>query len=207
VLTSPSLEPYPTIPGDSPVVGVLASGSGSNFEVIAEHVDAGRLDVELAGLVCNNPGARCLDRAERLGVDSSVVDHREFADRESFDRAVLERLDDWQVDWVVMAGWMRIVTDTFIDAYRDRILNLHPSLLPAFPGAHAVEDALEAGVNITGCSVHLVTEDVDDGPLVAQSAVPVHADDTSESLHERIHEAEHWLFPRAIARAIAARRS
>ncbi len=206
MLTSPSLDPYPSIPGDPPVVGVLASGSGSNFEVIAEHVDEGRLAIDLAGLVCNTPDAHCLDRAERLGVESAVVDHREFADRESFDRAVLARLRDWQVDWVVMAGWMRIVTETFIEAYRDRILNLHPSLLPAFPGAHAVADALEAGVKITGCSVHIVTEEVDGGPLVAQSAVPVHADDTAESLHERIQEAEYWLFPRATARAITQSR-
>lgn len=206
MLVSPPLDDYPEIPGEPPTVGVLASGSGSNFETIVEHVDEGRLSVEIAGLVCNNPGAGCLDRAERLGVDSHVIDHREFEAREPFDAAVVEQLQTLEVEWVVMAGWMRIVTRSFIEAYRDRIINLHPSLLPAFRGAHAVEDALEAGVKITGCSVHIVTEEVDAGPLVAQAAVPVHAGDDSDTLHERIHDAEHWLFPRAIAHVIASER-
>ncbi len=207
MLTSPSLDSYPTIPGPPPRIAILASGSGSNFEVLADHVHSGRLDVELSGLICNNPEARCLDRAERLGVTRCVIDHRRFETRKRFDRALLEQLDDWEADWVVMAGWMRIVTPSFIEAYRRRILNLHPSLLPAFPGAHAVEDALEAGVKVTGCSVHLVTEDVDDGPLVAQTAVPVEESDDVDQLHERIHEAEHWLFPRAVAYAIRQSRN
>ena len=205
-LTSPPLDDFPEIPGPTPTVGILASGSGSNFETIARRVDEGRLDSEIAGLICNNPGAGCLARAERLGVEATVIDHRGFDEREAFDRAVLERLQSMGVEWVVMAGWMRIVTPTFIEAYRERILNLHPSLLPSFPGAHAVDDALEAGVRMTGCTVHIVTEKVDDGPIVAQAAVPVYDGDDSDALHARIHEAEHHLFPRAIALAVAERR-
>jgi len=206
MLVSPPLDDYPDIPGEPPTVGVLASGSGSNFETLVEHVDDGQLSVEIGGLVCNNPGAGCLDRARRLGIDAQVIDHRAFEDRETFDGAVVGHLREVGVDWVVMAGWMRIVTGSFIAAYRDRIINLHPSLLPAFRGAHAVEDAMQAGVRITGCSVHLVTEEVDAGPLVAQAAVPVRADDDVDTLQDRIHDAEHWLFPRAIARVIASRR-
>ena len=206
-LASPSFENgFPEIPGEPSVVGVLASGSGSNFETIAECVERGDLDVELETLVCNNPGAGCLQRADRLGVPSQVIDHRQLDERESFDAAVLEHLKTRGVEWVVMAGWMRIVTADFIDAYRDRILNLHPSLLPSFPGAHAVADAMEAGVKVTGCTVHLVTEEVDSGPILAQAAVPVGEDDDRDALHERIHRAEHWLFPRAIALAVSRRR-
>lgn len=207
MLVSPPLDDYPDIPGEPPAIGVLASGSGSNFETIVGHADDGKLSVEIAGLICNNPDAGCLDRAERLGVDAHVIDHRDFEARQTFDAAVVEQLRALEVEWVVMAGWMRIATASFIEAFRDRIINLHPSLLPAFRGAHAVEDALEAGVKITGCSVHLVTEEVDAGPLIAQAAVPVQTDDEADALHDRIHDAEHWLFPRAIARVIASERT
>lgn len=182
---------------------MLASGSGSNFEAIVDAAREGGLEIAVRALVCNNASARCLERAERLGIDANVIDHRSFEERATFDAAVRDHLRDRRIEWVVMAGWMRIATRTLIDAFRGRILNLHPSLLPAFPGATAVEDALEEGVRMTGCTVHVVTEDLDGGPIVAQAAVPVRDVDDTDRLHDRIHEAEHWLFPRAIARAIA----
>lgn len=188
----------------APTLGILASGSGSNFETIVDAADCGLLDdVEIAGLICNEPEAGCLERAERLDVPSCLIDHRDYPDRASFDAEVVERLKTWSVDWVIMAGWMRIVTPGFIDAYRDRILNIHPSLLPSFPGAHAVRDALKAGVRMTGCTVHIVTEDVDDGPIIGQAAVPVRGDDDLDALQERIHRAEHALYPQAIAATVA----
>mgnify|MGYP006296956593 CR=1 FL=1 len=204
---SPPYDGFPEIPGDPPVLGILASGSGSNFETIANCVERGDLEADISCLVCNNPGARCLDRAERLGVPSTVINHRDYDDRSEFDVEIVEHLKSRDVEWVVMAGWMRIVTSTFIDAYRERIVNLHPSILPAFRGVQAVDDALEAGVKMTGCTVHTVTEEVDAGPIIAQAAVPVRADDDHDSLIERIHEAEHWIFPRAIADAVAQTRT
>jgi phosphoribosylglycinamide formyltransferase-1 len=208
-LVSPRFEFTDTPPTlNAPTLGILASGSGSNFERIVEAADGGVLDdVEIAGLVCNEPEAGCLQRARRLGVAPRLINHRDFPDRSTFDAEVVEQLKTWSVDWVIMAGWMRIVTPAFIEAYRNRILNIHPSLLPSFPGAHAVRDALEAGVRMTGCTVHIVTEDVDDGPIIGQAAVPVRSDDDVEALQERIHRAEHTLYPRAIAWAVHETRS
>lgn len=189
----------------SATLGILASGSGSNFETIVDAADGGVLDqCRIAGLVCNEPDAACLQRARRLGVPHRVINHRNFPDRTDFDTEVVDQLTAWSVDWVIMAGWMRIVTPAFIEAFHRRILNIHPSLLPSFPGAHAVADALEAGVRMTGCTVHIVTEDVDDGPIVAQAALPVRSDDDVDSLQQRIHRAEHAIFPRAIAATIEA---
>lgn len=199
---SPSLDSLRT--NSAPArLGILASGSGSNFEVIVEACRSGVIRGEVSVLVGNNPGSRVFERAERLGVDAVEVDHRNFDRRRDFDARVVEALHDNEVDWVVMAGWMRIATPVLIDAFEGRTINLHPSLLPAFPGYDAVGMALESGVRISGCTVHIVTLEVDGGPIVAQAAVPVLAGDDHRSLHERIHKAEHSLFARAIAHAIA----
>ncbi|MGM0558166.1 MAG: phosphoribosylglycinamide formyltransferase [Myxococcota bacterium] len=203
-LFSPSLETIPRIEGAQPRVGVLASGSGTNFEAIARAVQSGELDIDLACLVCNNPDASALGRAETFGVEALLIDHRAYPNRESFDADVLELLESFDVDWVVMAGWMRLVTGEFIDAYEGRMLNIHPSLLPAFRGLDAVGQALEAGVRITGVTVHHVVREMDAGPVVAQAAVPVFPEDDRASLHSRIQEQEHRLFPRAIALAVNA---
>ncbi len=184
-------------------LAILASGSGSNFEVIVTAIRAGVINADVAALICNNPDAGAIARAQRLGVDHVVINHREFDSRESFDAAAVEQLQQFQVDWVVMAGWMRISTSTLVDAFPDRIINLHPSLLPSFKGGRAVRDALRAGVKVAGCSVHLVRLEVDSGPIIAQAVVPVQVGDTEETLHQRIHGVEHQLFPKAIAHAIA----
>jgi phosphoribosylglycinamide formyltransferase 1 len=145
-----------------------------------------------------------MQRAQHHGIPARCINHREFSSREGFDDGVIEALRAHSVDWVVMAGWMRIASRRFIEAFESRILNIHPSLLPSFKGAHAVEDALNAGVKITGCTVHLVIADLDAGPIIAQAAVPVLPDDDIASLHARIQEQEHALYPRAIMMAVSA---
>lgn len=205
-LSSPRLDDIPPIAGDAPRVAVLASGSGSNFEAIAAAVQGGDLGVELCCLVCNNPGAEALKRAERLGVAPALIDHRGFAERARFEREVLSALAHHGADWVVMAGWMRLMSEDFVEAYRGRMLNIHPSLLPAFRGLDAVGQALAAGVRITGVTVHHVVPEMDAGPIVAQVALPVLDADDRARLHARLQAQEHALYPRAIALAINASR-
>jgi phosphoribosylglycinamide formyltransferase-1 len=206
MLRNPNLEETPSIPGPRPRLGVMASGSGTNFDAIATAVDEGLLGADVACLVCNCPGAGAFDVADRHGVAAELVDHREFKSRKSFDEQVLAALRDHDVDWVIMAGWMRLVTKGFIEAYGEHILNIHPSLLPSFKGIRAVEQALEAGTKITGVTVHHVVSEVDSGAIVAQAAVPILDGDTADSLHARLQVEEHFLYPRAIALAIAAQR-
>ena len=183
-------------------IGVMASGSGSNFEAIAHAITQGLLQAELVVLIYNNPEAKVVDRARRLGVPAVLLNHRTFESREALDDAIAAALYEAQVDWVVMAGWMRRVTQRLISAFPNRILNIHPSLLPSFPGVKAVNQALAAGVKIAGCSVHYVELVVDSGPIVMQAAVPVLPDDTVESLQARIQVQEHRIFPMAIAIAV-----
>ncbi len=180
-------------------IGVMASGSGSNFEAIAQSIQAGYLKADIQVVIYNNPGAKVVDRANRFNVPAVLLNHREFANREDLDSAIVETLKQHSVEWVIMAGWMRIVTPVLIQAFRDRILNIHPSLLPSFKGNRAVEQALEAGVKITGCTVHLVVPEVDSGDIIIQAAVPVLAGDTIETLQNRIHAQEHQIYPTAIA--------
>ena len=180
-------------------IGVMASGSGSNFEAIANAIEQGSLKAQLVLLIYNNPEAKVADRAHRLGVPAVLLDHRTFESREALDEAIVAALRDADANWVVMAGWMRRVTQRLISAFPKRILNIHPSLLPSFPGVRAVAQALSAGVKIAGCSVHHVELVVDSGPIVMQAAVPVLPDDTVASLQRRIQVQEHRIFPLAIA--------
>lgn len=184
-------------------LGLMASGSGSNVEAIAQAIADGKLNAQIQVVVYNNPDAKVAARADRWGVTKILLNHRHFASREALDQAIVETMQAHQVDWVIMAGWMRIVTQVLIDAFPSRILNIHPSLLPSFPGAHAIEQALQAGVKITGCTVHYVELKVDSGPILIQAAVPVLPDDTLDSLHQRIQVQEHRIFPLAIALAAA----
>jgi len=180
-------------------VGVLASGRGTDFQSLVDARKRGDLDVDLAVLVCNVPGAPVLDRAKAAGVPAVVVDHRPFGkDRETFEQAMLKVLRDKRVELVVFAGFMRLVSASFIRAFPDRIINIHPSLLPAFPGAHAHRDAIAAGVKVSGCTIHFVDASVDGGPIILQRAVPVHEDDTEDSLAARILEQEHIFLPLAV---------
>jgi phosphoribosylglycinamide formyltransferase-1 len=185
-------------------IGVLASGRGSNFQSIAEAVRRGEIDAELAVLVCNVPGAGAIEKAERLRVPHVVVDHTAFdhsgsgKGREAFERAVVTVLKDHGVDLVVLAGFMRLLSPYFLRQFPNRILNIHPSLLPAFPGAHGIRDAIEHGAKVTGLTIHLVDESLDGGAIVLQKAVPVEEGDPEEKLAARVLEWEHTLYPLAV---------
>ena len=182
-------------------LGVMASGSGSNFEAIAQAIADQQLHAQVNVLLYNNPGAKAAARADRWGIPALLLNHREFESREALDEAIVETLRQHDVEWVIMAGWMRIVTPVLINAFPRRILNIHPSLLPSFKGNRAVEQALAAGVKITGCTVHLVVPEVDSGDIIMQAAVPILPNDTLETLHDRIHTQEYRIFPNAIAMA------
>ncbi|WP_310488185.1 phosphoribosylglycinamide formyltransferase [Chamaesiphon sp. VAR_69_metabat_338] len=201
-IDTPSLvSPIPTVAiGDrSPLIlGVMASGSGSNFEAVALAIENGRLNAKIAVLIHNKPEIKAIDRAQHYGIPTVFLDRRNYPTREELDRAIVGTLQAHQVECVVMAGWMLVVTQVLIDAFPDRIINIHPSLLPSFRGIHAIEQALAARVKITGCTVHLVSLEVDAGPILVQAAVPVLPDDTAETLHARIQIQEHLILPQAI---------
>ena len=180
-------------------LGVMASGNGSNFEALAQAIQAGKVNARIQRLVVNNPGCGAQQRAERLGIPVSVLDHRLLKNRRELDAELVRLFRADQVELVVMAGWMRIVTDVLISGFSERLINIHPSLLPSFRGMDAVGQALEAGVKLTGCTVHIVTEELDAGPILAQAAVPVLDGDDHATLAKRIQEQEHLLLPAALA--------
>lgn len=176
-------------------IAVLASGSGTNLQVL---IDTPDIRPRLQLVVSDKPQARALDRAEEAGIPTTVVQWRDHADRDGFSTAVGDAIEDSGAKGVVLAGFMRILSPSFIERFPNRILNIHPSLLPAFPGGTAVEDALEHGVKTTGVTVHFVDEQVDHGPIIAQRAVPVLDDDDADSLHARIQVEEHSLYPEVV---------
>lgn len=178
-------------------VGVLASGRGTNLQAILDASEAGEVDATVEVVVSDVADATALERARTHDVPAEFVDP-EGLDREAHDRRVLEVLDVRDLDLVCLAGYMRILSAPFVARYRGRLVNIHPSLLPAFQGLHAQRQALEYGVRITGCTTHLVDEEVDHGPILLQAAVPVHPDDTEETLARRILAQEHVLYPRTI---------
>lgn len=180
-------------------VGVLASGRGTDFQSLIDARDRGELDANLAVLVCNVPDAPVIGRAQEHGVPALVVDHRKYGkDREAFEREVVRVLRDHKVDLVVFAGFMRLVTGYFIREFPSRIINIHPALLPSFPGTHGHEEAIRHGVKVSGCTIHFVDESVDGGPIILQKAVPVVEGDTVETLSARILEQEHIFLPLAV---------
>lgn len=179
-------------------LGVMASGSGTNFEAIAQAIEAGHLPATIAVLIYNNPKAGVIERAQRWGVPTVLHNHRNYPSREALDAAIVDTFKQYEVDWIVMAGWMRIATQVLVNAFPERILNIHPSLLPSFKGIRAIEQALAAKVKITGCTVHLVTLEMDSGPILIQAAVPILPDDTATTLHTRIQAQEHAILPQAI---------
>ncbi len=180
------------------VVGALVSGAGTNLQAIIDRVAAGRLDCELRVVVSNRPGAAALARATAAGIPTRVVDHRRFAAREDFDRALVGVLREAHVDLVVLAGFDRLITPVLLDAFPLRIMNIHPALLPAFPGLHAQRQALDYGVKIAGASVHFVDRETDHGPLIVQGAVAVAPDESEETLRDRVLAVEHEIYPTAI---------
>jgi len=179
-------------------IAVLASGSGTNLEAIAQAIDDGEVPARIALVLSDNPDAFALERAQRRGIDTALVRLGDFPDRPSYDRAIAETLLEAGIDLVVLAGYMKLVGPEFVEAFRGRIMNIHPALLPSFPGEHGVRDALDHGVKVTGVTVHFVDEGLDTGPIIVQEAVPVEEGDDEETLHNRIHLAEYRAYPRAI---------
>ncbi len=185
-----------------PAVGVLISGRGSNLQALIDAITDGTLDARIAVVISNRADAGGLERARAARIESLVIDHRSFAPRAEFDAAVARELQARAVDVVCLAGFMRLIGAPLLEAFPNRILNIHPSLLPSFPGVDAQRQALEHGVKISGATVHLVTGELDGGPIVAQAAVPVRDDDTPDSLAARILIEEHRLYPLAVRTVI-----
>ncbi len=180
-------------------LGVLVSGAGTNLQAILDAISERKLAASVRLVVSNKPGVLALERAHEARVPTKVVSHRDYADREAFDGALVEALVGAGVDWVVLAGFMRLLTGKLLRAFPNRVLNIHPSLLPAFPGVDAQRQAFDYGAKVTGCTVHLVDEGTDTGPIVAQRAVPVLVDDDVESLTARILVEEHRLLVEVLA--------
>ena len=179
-------------------LGILCSGRGSNLASIIEAIERGEIPAEIAVVIADKRDAYALERARTKGIPAVAVVYRDYAERADFERAMLDELHAHDVTLVVLAGFMRILSPVFVHAYTGRILNIHPALLPSFPGAHAHRDALAYGVKVSGCTVHFVDEGMDSGPIILQASVPVTEDDTEETLAARVLEQEHRIFPEAI---------
>ncbi|TMA11867.1 MAG: phosphoribosylglycinamide formyltransferase [Deltaproteobacteria bacterium] len=179
-------------------LGVLISGSGSNLQAIMDAIKEKRLDAVIRIVISNRDDAYGLVRARNHNLPTEIVDHRKFPAREAYDQALVDLLKTHDVELVVLAGFMRLLSPVFVRAFSNRIMNIHPALLPAFPGLHVQRKALEYGVRFSGCTVHFVNEECDQGPIIIQAAVPVFPDDTEESLSARILKEEHRIYPRAI---------
>jgi len=179
-------------------VGVLISGSGTNLQAIIDAIARGELKARIKVVISNRSGAYGLERARRAQIPALVIDHRHFASREDFDRALVAALRDYSVELVVCAGFMRLLSAVMLEAFPNRIMDIHPALLPSFPGTHGQRDALERGVRLAGCTVFFVASGVDDGPIIVQAAVPVYPDDDEQRLSERILSQEHRIYPYAI---------
>jgi phosphoribosylglycinamide formyltransferase-1 len=180
-------------------IAVLASGSGSNLQAIIDAVERGDIRGGRVSLVISDrKGAYALERARQKGIPALHFSPGKYSSREEYDRALVTYLERRRTDLVVLAGFMRLLTPYFVLCYHQRLLNIHPALLPSFPGGHGVEEALAYGVKVTGCTVHFVDEGMDTGIIILQEAVPVYDDDSKETLHQRIHAVEHRLYPRAI---------
>lgn len=179
-------------------VAILASGNGSNFEALAHQFQAGLLPGELIFVFSDHHNAYVLERARRLNVCAFSFEVKEFENKAAYEKALLQLLQEQEIDLIVLAGYMRIIGQTLLSHYSNRILNIHPSLLPSFPGLHGIKDAYEYGVKVTGVTVHLVDDGVDTGPIIAQEPVMILPEDSLESLEEKIHQTEHRLYPKVL---------
>lgn len=179
-------------------IAVLVSGRGTNLQAIINAIKKGRIDGEIKIVISDNPKAYALQRAKKNKITTQVVPYKKFRNKEEYEQEILRHLDDYKIDLIVLAGYMRILSPELVKKYRYRIINIHPALLPAFPGLHAQRQALEYGVKVSGCTVHFVDEGTDTGPIILQKAVPVKQFDDEESLAKRILKYEHQLLPRAI---------
>ena len=193
-IISPLIKSFPNF---SPPIrlGIMASGEGSNFEAIAKAISTKTLKATIPILIVNNPDCKAINRAKRLNIPHLVIDHRDFKSRDEFEIKLANTLKKHNVELIIMAGWMRIVTNTLISRYQDRIINIHPSLLPSFPGIRSVDQAIDSGVKITGATVHIVTSKVDCGPILSQGAVEIDANDSRHTLMKKIQQIEHHILP------------
>lgn len=179
-------------------IAIFVSGSGTNLQAIIDAVKSGYIKAEIAIVVSDNKEAYALERAKKAGIETLFLDPKAFKSKEDFDKEIIKNLKKRKVELVCLAGYMRVLTPYFVKEYKNRIVNIHPALLPSFKGVNGVKDALDYGVKITGPTVHFVTEKVDSGPIIAQSTVLVKDDDTLDSLRKRIHKEEHRIYPKAI---------
>lgn len=180
------------------ILGVLCSGRGTDLQSIIDAIGRGEISAEIAIVLTDTPDAYALTRAEKAGIKAVCIDRKKFDGRQPFEEALVKALDEAGVTLVVLAGFMRILTPYFVRHFAGRIMNIHPALLPSFPGAHAHRDVLAYGVKVSGCTVHFVDEGTDSGPIILQAAVPVLDDDTEETLGARVLEQEHIIYPKAI---------
>ncbi|ALC83877.1 MULTISPECIES: phosphoribosylglycinamide formyltransferase [Bacillus] len=183
-------------------IAVFASGTGSNFEAICNRLSLENWDAEIALVVSDKPNAKVLEKAEKAGVPTYAFQPKSFAGKEEFETAILEQLKLRQVEWIILAGYMRLIGSTLLRAYPQRIVNIHPSLLPAFPGKDAIGQALTQGVKVTGITVHYVDEGMDTGPIIAQRALPIQEGETREQLENKMHKLEHELYPEVIKKLL-----
>ena len=179
-------------------IGVLVSGRGTNLQAIIEAIEEGKIAAEIKVVISDNPDAYALKRARQYHINTRYINFKEFKNREDYDKEIIKTLKEKKIELVVLAGYMRILSPYFIRTYKNKIMNIHPALLPSFPGLHAQRQAVEYGAKVSGCTVHFVDEGVDSGPIILQKAVEVSDDDTEESLAEKILKEEHQIYPRAI---------
>lgn len=179
-------------------IAVFASGSGTNFQAIIDKVKDGYIPAKIALLVSDNKDAYAVERAKKVSIETFILGPKGFKSREEYDKALIKKLKEKDVGLVVLAGFMRLMSPYFIKEYKDKIMNIHPALLPSFKGTHGVRDTLEYGVKITGPTVHFVDEKLDHGPIILQEVVSVSDDDTVESLHQKVHQKEYQIYPKAI---------
>ena len=179
-------------------IAVFASGNGSNFQSIADAASTGSLDAEIALVVCDRPGACVIERAKKEGIELFLFSAKDYETKAAFESEIVKRLQERDVEWIALAGYMRLIGDTLLQAYPERIVNIHPSLLPSFPGKDAIGQAFDAGVKVTGVTIHYVDEGMDTGPIIAQRAVVIKESDSKEELQKRIQETEHELYPQVL---------
>ena len=179
-------------------IGVLASGRGTNLQAIIEAIEEGEIEGRINIVISDNSDAYALKRAKQYNIDTRYINFKSYKNREDYDKEIIKALEEKKIDLVVLAGYMRILSPFFINAYKNKIMNIHPALLPSFPGLHAQRQAVEYGAKVSGCTVHFVDEGVDSGPIVLQKSVEVKDDDTEELLEERILKEEHQIYPKAI---------
>jgi len=179
-------------------IAIFASGRGTNFSAIIRAVKKGRIQASVPILVCDNPGAGVIGRARRAGVKVVLVKREDFATKQDFEQKIIQHLEEHKIELVALAGFMRILGPELVSRYKNKIINIHPAILPSFKGTHGIKDAFDCGVKVTGVTVHFVDETMDHGPIILQGAVEIKEDDTLESLEEKIHKVEHKIYPEAI---------